>query len=410
MLVDLENIGILSTKKRVGYILKQYPSDFIVYELYNDGLDSEDKQDMDLNVLNRFFDESTLKKITDMDCSANERDKKELLAEIDIPEKADRTLLHKELKHNPLLVSEYKDKKFKVFKSTEKGIFSFIICKINEDTVEACMRISKELGVPSGNVRFAGNKDRKAVVYQRISVDGVYYDSIRHFSRVRREREHLKLGCFKYNKFVITLRPIEGPLEKDVYSLDEILENFDENKISIMPNFFGTQRFGRNFDNHTIGKLMVEKKFKEAVDLIMCTKENDGDYVKEAKKSFWNKEYSKSYMLFPRNCISERSICKNIEKGYKHAVYSIKRAIRTLYLHAYQSYKFNIELSKLLNTKYTGDEYIVLENSSIKRKAFFKPKSFDIKKKNNAYIFTFILEPSTYATILLREILGDAAQ
>lgn len=110
---------------------------------------------------------------------------------------------------------------------------------------------------------------------------------------------------------------------------------------------------------------------------------------------------------FPKNCIAEKSICKNIKKGHRNAVFSIKDTLRIFYLHAYQSYEFNKELSNLLKEDYKEDEELVLKGSKIKRKAFTPIKEFSFRKDENNFIFSFVLEPSTYATVVIRELLGD---
>ncbi|ELA45825.1 TruD family tRNA pseudouridine synthase, partial [Vavraia culicis subsp. floridensis] len=291
-------------------------------------------------------------------------------------------------------------------KTRRKAPFSFVLRKENEDTVEACMRISKELNVPFKNVKFAGNKDRRAITYQRVSINDVYYDNIKHLHCVRRERGYLKLGGFKGNRFTIMVRPKENSSETGDCSLDDAVMNMDLN-MKMVPNFFGPQRFGRNLNNHLVGKLIQEKKYEDAVNLIMMAEKNDGDYVKEAKQSFHNKEYDKAYAQFPKNCLAEKSICRNITRGYKYAVFSIKEKIRVFYLHAYQSYVFNQELSKLLGGKYEVNEELVLKGSKVKRKAFTEIRELACKKKGNDYQFTFTLGPSSYATIVLRELLGE---
>ena len=47
-------------------------------------------------------------------------------------------------------------------------------------------------------------------------------------------------------------------------------------------NYFDDQRFGMNKNNHIIGKLLVQKKFKEACELMMLRVEGN-NYVNALK-------------------------------------------------------------------------------------------------------------------------------
>lgn len=294
--MDLKKIGILTSKRKIGYVLKHTPEDFVVWELGDSNdIASNEEPIIDVNILKKFFPAKIAESLANMKHKEGEKDTKVLLAEVEAVNKAERTILHQEFKKNPLLISQYEDNKLKIFKNTEKAIFSFILKKEKEDTVEACIRISKELKVPFKNIKFAGNKDRNAITFQRISISDVYYDDIRALCCVRRERGHLRLGKFEGNKFWITVRPDKGPINDDAISLEKAMNLLNPKTISKIPNFFGQQRFGRNLDNHLVGKKLQEKKYSEVVDLIMQVKEYDGPFVIEAKKSFLEKEYDRAY-------------------------------------------------------------------------------------------------------------------
>ncbi|KRH94465.1 TruD family tRNA pseudouridine synthase [Pseudoloma neurophilia] len=416
-----QKIGILSERPLVDGKIKMEPEDFVVEELFDEADKYGYDRPIDINLIKEYF---TSEEISDIQKFDLKRDQKVLFKTINIDDKEKRKILHQELKKMPHVISESSDGKFEIYKSNEKGILSFVYKKKNKDTVECALDLAKELGINFDDIKFAGNKDRQAVTYQRFSVGNVYIDQLKEFSNVRRERDHLRLGKFYGNRFTILVRSVEG---KNC-SLDSVIEKItekyqvqsDHNSINDMkddvikldtvkiPNFFGIQRFGRHLDNHLIGEHIQNKKYQEAVDLIMKIKENDTEYVKEAKKSFHDKKFDEAYTLFPKNCITEKTIAKTIKKGTRSAIFSIKKTLRVFFLHAYQSYKFNLQLSRMLKNNEEKD-HLNLTGSKVKRATFIKSESMSIQKLSEGYRISFILPPSAYATVVLRELFGDFA-
>lgn len=398
LMVEYEKIGIFTERPIVNYMIKSKSSDFIVEELFTEEDISGYEKPANLDILKKYLSENLIEKIENNNI---ERDKKELITTLKIDDKESRTILHKELKKFPHIITNYSQKEFQIFQSNEKGIFSFILRKENEDTIEAVQILSKKLKINFDDIKFAGNKDRTAITYQRISVNNVYIDDLKEFIGLRREREHLRLGRFLSNKFTIILRDNN---KNNGMPLAEMVKNIELKKV---PNFFGPQRFGRHADNHLIGEYIQNKQYEEAVNLIMKIKENDSEFVKEGKKYFHEGDYRTAYQKFPRNCMAEKTICKSIKKGYKETIFSIKKTLRIFFLHSYQSYIFNKQLSEMIlqNKEYKEELYLI--GSKIKRKTFFELENFEISEFDNNYKLSFILKPSSYATIALRELIGE---
>lgn len=391
-----EKIGILTKRPIVDFTLKQQTSDFIVEELFFEEDKNGYNHNLNLEIMSEYFN---IKEISDLSDLNVDKDQRILCKSLSIDEKQSRKILHKELNKMPHILTETNDGTIKIFKSNEKGIFSFIMRKENRDTVECIQDLSRELNVKFEKIKFAGNKDRSAITYQRVSVEGVYLEQIQHFPHIRREREHLRLGKFFGNKFTIILRRVP----ENHLSLDRAIQNIEIKKI---PNFFGPQRFGRHSDNHIVGELIHNKKYKEAIDMIMKTKKNDTDYVQQAKTLFHSKKYDEAYKAFPKNCMAEKTISKTIQNGHRHAIFSIKKTLRVFYLHAYQSYKFNLDLSQLL-IKSEEVSFLFLSGSKSKRATFIEPQDLLIVPHSHGYQMSFILPPSAYATIVIREFIGD---
>lgn len=394
--LNYEKIGIYTKRPVVDFALKQKSSDFMVEELFTEGDKNGYNQIVNYEVIKEYFNEKEIKELFEPNI---EKDQRIFIKSLFIDEKEKRKTLHKELNKVPHILTKPEDGTILIFKSNEKAIFSFILRKENRDTVETVRDLSKELNVKFDNIKFAGNKDRSAITYQRVSVEGIYLDQVRNFPHIKREREHLRLGKFFGNKFTIILRRIPGTN----ISLDQAIQNIEMKKI---PNFFGPQRFGRHFDNHLVGELIYNKNYEEAVNLILKIKKTDTDYVGQAKSLFHSGKYKEAYAAFPKNCMVEKSIAKAIKKGPRHAIFSMKKTLRIFYKHAYQSFKFNQELSQLIS-KSDEQPFLFLLGSKSRRNTFVEPQDLLIVPHSHGYQITFILPPSAYATIVIRELIGD---
>lgn len=195
----------------------------------------------------------------------------------------------------------------------------FWLRKKNLNTVDAIKKIAFKLKIPIKNVGFAGNKDKNAVTEQVISIRGIKKERIEgvnfpgmEITYIGQGIKPISLGDLEGNRFRITVRDL-----KDKYFVKSL------NKI---PNFFGEQRFSKN--NIGIGKALVLKNFKKAVDLI------DLRYVKEY-------------------------LDDNLG-DYVGALRQIPLKLRRLYIHSYQSFLWNKSIEEFLKTKPFKNEKIPL--------------------------------------------------
>ncbi len=212
-----------------------------------------------------------------------------------------------------------------LFEPSGKG--GYAICeltKINYNTEDALKIISSKLNVLRKNINFAGTKDKVAVTSQRISIKSISKDRIESFLHeglslnfLGFHDEPLSLGRLEGNKFKITIRGLSG------------FEKINSNKKFI--NYFHNQRFQKN--NVEIGKLLLKKEYKLAVDLL------------------------KTDFSFKKN------ILRHLEKSvndYVGALKTIPKKILTLYIHAYQSDLWNRAVKKLIELgKLPGEVPIV---------------------------------------------------
>mgnify|MGYP001163227404 CR=1 FL=1 len=183
----------------------------------------------------------------------------------------------------------------KEIKHLEKGNYSYYILRKKDiGTAEAISKISRKLNIDKKYINFAGNKDKKAVTSQHISIsrgpENDFEDANWSLKFMGKFKERINLGDLNGNHFEITIRNIESaPKTKDYFV-----------------NYFDEQRFSKN--NAEIGKLIVKKDFKSACELI----ENE----------------KMEYFLVEK------------PNEYANALKSEKKLVK-IYIHAFQSYLWN---------------------------------------------------------------------
>ncbi|NOX42175.1 MAG: tRNA pseudouridine(13) synthase TruD [Gammaproteobacteria bacterium] len=153
------------------------------------------------------------------------------------------------------------------------------IQKRNLNTQDIVDTLCRFADVKNVDVGYSGLKDRHAVTSQWFSVnltgkiepdwlllDGssmscssadsssIENQSIR-FLTVSRHKRKLKRGTHQANRFKLLLRNLEG-------DLDDIRQRLQRVQTSGVPNYFGEQRFGRNFSNITQAEKMMRGVIK----------------------------------------------------------------------------------------------------------------------------------------------------
>ena len=149
------------------------------------------------------------------------------------------------------------------------GFLWMTMKKTDTDFFRALEMIARGLGKGTGDIGYAGTKDRKAVTFQTISVKGASAEAAAaleipgiEFSGFRGMPRPVRLGDHEGNEFIVTIRNIRegesGPLQE---SLGRIREKG-------MLNLFGPQRFGSRGLNGMAGKHLVLGELGEAAACI----------------------------------------------------------------------------------------------------------------------------------------------
>ena len=227
----------------------------------------------------------------------------------------------------------------------DSGSYTYFILKKKSYTTErAVSAITHYLKTDRKNIGYAGAKDRNAITEQLISIQQqIKKQDIKlkdiELKYLGKGNERINLGDLKGNEFIITVR------------------NLNKEKVKLtstqIPNYFDEQRFSKN--NAEIGKSILKKDFKKAVNLIL-----EG-YSKE--KNSFEKDVKEHISGLPNDFVG--------------AIKKVPKKIRMMYVHAFQSLIFNKTISELIMSE--TDDYKKISYSN----GFFV---FPDKELNNTKI------------------------
>ena len=257
----------------------------------------------------------------------------------------------------------------------------FVMCKSGRDTTDALNQLSNLLKCNSKRFQIAGTKDKRAVTTQRISI--YKYRAFR-LALLNKTCKDIKIGNFTYverplyfgksmgNAFTICLRKIDEQQKETVIAAVNALREIGT------INYFGAQRFGNvsstNQDpsetstgtTHKIGALLLNGKFKEAIDVILQPKMKESAKIKQAKEKYIEtQDAQEALRTFPRFMHIERAIlevqaAKGRENDFSGQLLAIPSKMKRMYINAYQSYLWNKVASERVrkfgvNTVVEGD-------------------------------------------------------
>ncbi len=295
-------------------------------------------------------------------------------------------------------------------KFTGRG--NFIIAKIkkkNIGTWELLEILSKNLRIYEYELGYAGLKDKNATTTQYISIPKKYSKELKKFKHPKIEIQNtvlhssrLNIGDLKANSFKINLHEVE---QKDLVFIEKILKQLV--KIG-MPNYFGFQRFGKDYEqnlgkaikyihedlsikNRKLAKMLVsmyQSDFfnKWLVRRIQMSEDSfkiiDGDVFKD---------YAKDRFFTPK-ILNEK-----IENDYKN-----KKIVPTGLLPgkvAFRSIGKAREIEKNFDDEYIGEK-------GYRRDAIVYPKDINISYDTKTKIcrLEFVLPKGSYATVLIENI------
>lgn len=223
----------------------------------------------------------------------------------------------------------------------------YLLEKSGVDSNHALFEIQKEHGI---RLRVMGIKDAKAVTRQYASALREWKDAPKELATRRTRitlqgfaRRPVGRESLAGNEFEIT---ITG--SRSFGSINDFVP-----EIAKIANFYGLQRFGsERLVTHLAGRAIVKRDFDLAVRLLLCyTTEYDTDASREIRRRCQDPaNYARALREMPRGMDIERQLLSALAagKGAVPALRAVPIAIRRLYVQAYQSYLFNLCLSRAI--------------------------------------------------------------
>ncbi|GKT53082.1 tRNA pseudouridine synthase D [Colletotrichum tofieldiae] len=299
-----------------------------------------------------------------------------------------------------------KQKKPKARAPGEGEYLHFTMYKENRDTMDALHQISKALRIKPQAIGTAGTKDRRAATTQRCSVRGQRADGL-----VRARLYGVTVGDYHYaptpihlgahagNEFVIALKDCLVAGAPDLSPADRHTQIQASVKAAMASmhtlgwiNYFGHQRFGTHaVGTHEVGRLILQEDFEGAVNAILAydeaiAKRAAGGEVPEQAHARDDFSRHRACMLFreggsmddalqhlPRRFSAESSLIRHLgrssgpsRRDFIGALTSITRGLRSMYLHAYQSYVWNHAAShrwRLYGEKVVEGDLVLVDDS-----------------------------------------------
>lgn len=161
--------------------------------------------------------------------------------------------------------SDFRVDEISSFDFTGEGEHVYLqIEKTGENTDWVAGLLAKIAEVPRKDVSFAGMKDRHAITTQWFSVQmpgreapnwqEALPENIKVLQETRHDRK-LRRGALQGNRFTLIIRDIEGDIDGAKTRCEQI-------KQKGVPNYYGEQRFGRNFNNIESAKRWFSGQFK----------------------------------------------------------------------------------------------------------------------------------------------------
>lgn len=284
----------------------------------------------------------------------------------------------------------------------DNGKYLIIKVKLrNWETNRFVTYISRQLQISDKRITFAGTKDRNGITTQYFCLNYQGNPDLENindceFIEAFRTDKMLSLGDLIGNRFYInTSRMTDASVVKEL--------NDEMNMLGGFPNFFGYQRFGSKRPiTHLVGREILKGDFRQAVMEYLCDPKFDtepfrtdllqtGDFVKALKD-------------FPKHLNYERILIQHVvDTGdYESAIEKLPRTLQMLFVHAYQSYLFNLILSERIRKDQTltephpGDQFVEVDQ-------YFNPVSepMNVNELNLSMIREKITEDRVRITIPL---------
>lgn len=241
-----------------------------------------------------------------------------------------------------------------VYKCLKRGI----------DTFEALELLSNALKVSMAKIGYAGLKDSRSKSIQYFTVYGLdnpprllEFEKAK-FKLLGWSSKRLTSKLLLKNKFRVRVRNAKIGYQSIICNCTVQIE-----ELGGLYNFYGHQRFGtRRPNTHRVGEYLLKKDWENAVvELVGKPSKYESREVVEARRVFEETlEPKLALEYFPERMRYERVVLSRLveERDYLKALKALPKSLLKLYLEAYQSYLYNLILSKRVEVDVSPKEYI----------------------------------------------------
>ncbi|RCV65083.1 tRNA pseudouridine13 synthase [Methanophagales archaeon] len=252
---------------------------------------------------------------------------------------------------------------------TEREEGKYLIAELtkdNWDTHGVIREIAHRLRVSRNRIGFAGTKDKFAVTKQKISIWSTEENELARVNIadvtldvIGRSNKAVSLGDLYGNEFEIVIRGVEGRYESVKDKIDAITNEIGTN--GGIANFFGVQRFGiiRPI-THVVGRHLIKGDINGAVmSYLADIFPGESETAKEARMLCKSGKLKESLKIMPLRY--ERAMLNALIKrdgDSLSAFHSLPKNLQKLFVHAYQSYLFNLIVSQRMKQNLPFNEAI----------------------------------------------------
>ena len=242
----------------------------------------------------------------------------------------------------------------------------FLICRLTKKNWElqhAVKEIAKRLGISHRRIGWAGTKDRNAVTTQWISIYNVtpeqvcalYLKDITLTPLVL-SNEGLSLGDLLGNRFDIVIR------DPDPEDLAGRVQNISETVTAGVPNYFGLQRFGAIRPvTHRVGEWILKGDLEQAVMTYVGMEfPGEPEGIRTIRSEFRaTRDPVPALHALPVQMNYERAMLHHLVErpgDYAGALQALPPKLLSMFVSAFQSYLFNLALSRRLDDGFALDD------------------------------------------------------
>jgi tRNA pseudouridine synthase, TruD family len=265
-------------------------------------------------------------------------------------------------------------------KPNGKYVIAEVTCR-NWETNRLVRLMSRNMGISREKIGFAGTKDKRAITTQLMSfecpmesLNKINLDDL-EIKNAYTGKRSIQIGDLIGNSFDIKVKECDVPKDEIGVILNKVVS--DIKSTGGFPNYFGVQRFGTIRPiTHKVGELIVKGNVEGAVKSYLSDLsffENEETQIARKKMSELE-DWSELMHTVPDSLSFEKIMVSHLVEhpdDWVGCIDILPRNLQMMFVHAYQSYLFNMMLSERmrsgmpLNIPTVGDIIIPLDSNKI---------------------------------------------